>query len=114
MESSGSGQYELAWRNFGHEYYARYLLKLSLQSQNQKLPKPDLLLVSESKLARLKPAELEEQFDSVLPSLNQMNQIVNYLRRKTATNRSEDFPFLIEKPPYRIFLFSPQPIKKTL
>ena len=107
MESSGSGQYEFAWRNFGHEYYARYLLELSLQTRNKKQPSPDLLLVSESSIERLKPAVLEEQFDKGLPSPTQMNQIVNYLRRKTATNRSEDFPLIIEEPPYRIFLFSP-------
>ena len=107
IESLGSGQYEFAWRNFGHEYYARYLLELSLQTQNQKLPKPDLLLVSESNLARLKPAELEEQFDNGLPSPAQMNKLVDYLSQKTTTNRSDDFPLIIEKPPYRIFLLKP-------
>ena len=107
IESSGSGQYEFAWRNFGHEYYARYLLELSLQTQNQKLPKPDLLLVSESNLARLKPAELEEQFDNGLPSPAQMNKLVDCLSQKTTTNRSDDFPLIIEEPPYRIFLLKP-------
>lgn len=107
MESSGSGQYEFAWRNFGHEYYARYLLELSLQSQNQKLPKPDLLLVSESNLARLKPADLEEQFDNELPSPAQMKQNVDYLSRKTTKNGSEGFPLILDQHPYRIFLFSP-------
>ena len=107
MKTSISGKYEFEWRNFHNEYYARYLLELSLQTQNQKHPSPHLLLVSESNLGCLKPADLEEQFDSGLPSLNQMNQIVNYLRRKTSTNRSLNFPLIIEKPPYRIFLHSP-------
>ena len=107
IESSGSGQYEFAWRNFGHEYYARYLLELSLQTQNQKLPKPDLLLVSESNLARLKPAELEEQFDNGLPSPAQMNRIVECLSGKSTTDRRDDFLLIIEEPPYRIFLLKP-------
>ena len=107
IESLGSGQYEFAWRNFGHEYYARYLLELSLQTQNQKLPKPDLLLVSESNLARLKPADLEEQFDNGLPSPAQMNRIVECLSGKSITDRSDDFSLIIEEPPYRIFLLKP-------
>lgn len=107
METLGSGKYEFAWRNFSHEYYARYLLKLSLQIRNQKKPRPDLLLVSESNLGCLKPADLEEQFDNGLPGLARINRIVGYLSRKTQTNRSDDFPLIIDKPPYRIFLYSP-------
>jgi len=107
IESSGSGQYEFAWRNFGHEYYARYLLELSLQTQNQKLAKPDLLLVLESKLARMKPADIEEQFENELPSPAQMHQIVERLSGKSTTDRSDAFPLIIEEPPYRIFLLKP-------
>jgi hypothetical protein len=107
MESSGSGQYEFAWRNFRYEYYARYLLELSLQTQIQKHPSPDLLLVSKSRLARLKPTDIEEQFDKGLPALAQINRIVSFLSRKTTSNKSEDFPLIIDEPPYRIFLYSP-------
>jgi len=107
METSCSGKYEFAWRNFRYEYYARYLLELSLQTQNQKNPSPDLLLVSESRLARLKPTDLEEQFDKGLPALAQINRIVGYLSRKTTSSNSEDFPLIIDEQPYRIFLLSP-------
>jgi len=107
MESSASGQYEFAWRNFNHEHYAKYLLELSLQTQNNKQSGHDLVLVSESNLARLKPADLEEQFDNELPSPTQMKQIVDYLSRKTTKNGSEGFPLILDQHPYRIFLFSP-------
>jgi len=78
-----------------------------LQIRNQKQPSPDLLLVSESNLGCLKPADLEEQFDNGLPGLARINRIIGYLSRKTQTNRSDDFPLIIDKPPYRIFLYSP-------